>query len=78
MKEGVEFSGGGGEMNSEIIEGCGRVIEKYFSEDAEYYLGFEDEEDLVGALYGALLEIGEDPDEVLIRFGVLESGGGDE
>ena len=77
MSESMEFSGGDDGMNSEIIEGCGKVIEEYFPEDMEFYLGF-DEEDLVSALYGALLDIGEDPDEVLGEFGVLESGGEDE
>ena len=74
----TEFGRGEDEVRNEIVEGCGGVIENYFPEDMEFYLGLEDVEDLVGTLYGALLEIGEDPDEILAEFGILEGGAREE
>ncbi len=48
-----------------------QVIEQYLPEDAEF-LADMDEEDKLGYMYGQLLEMGEDPDEILHEFGVTE------
>ena len=51
-----------------------RLIRDYFLEDAQFILEqLEDEEDITSFLYGQLLEIGEDPEEVLARYGVTET-----
>lgn len=47
------------------------VVENYFPEDAEF-LGEMDFDDCLGAVYGQLLEIGEDPATILGEAGVLE------
>jgi len=55
-----------------------RVVERYFPEDVEFIVReLLDEEDEVSFLYGQLLEIGEDPDEVLAQFGIIEGGEGE-
>lgn len=50
-----------------------QVIEDYFQADAEF-LYEHDVDERVGAVYGMLLEIGEDPDMILGDAGVLEGG----
>jgi hypothetical protein len=47
------------------------VVEAFFRDDRGLYFEYDDE-DLLGALYGALLEIGEDPDEVFEQYGITE------
>ncbi|HET6622338.1 MAG TPA: hypothetical protein VFG56_00185 [Candidatus Saccharimonadales bacterium] len=47
------------------------LIHEYFPEDEEFF-GEMDFEDRLGAVYGQLLESGEDPDLVLGEAGVLE------
>jgi hypothetical protein len=50
-----------------------RLIESYFPDDTQFVLEqLRDEEDVVSFLYGQLLEIGEDPEEVLLRYGITE------
>ncbi len=50
-----------------------RVVERYFPDDIKFILEqLHDEEDEISFLYGQLLEIGEDSDEVLIQYGVIE------
>lgn len=50
-----------------------QLIEQYFPEDVGFVVGqLFDAEDEIGFLYRQLLEIGEDPDEILIKFGVIE------
>lgn len=51
--------------------GLARIIEDYFPHDFDFLSDME-MEDMVGALYGMLLEIGEDPDEILKLNGVTE------
>lgn len=48
-----------------------QLIEQYLPEDIDF-LEEMDEEDKLGYIYGQLLELGEDPDEVLHEFGVTE------
>ena len=48
-----------------------RIIERFVPEDAEF-LDEMDEEDQLGYIYGQLLEMGENPDEILHAFGVTE------
>ena len=51
-----------------------RLIRDYFPEDIGFILEeLADQEDLLGFLYGQLLEAGEDPDEVLERYGITEA-----
>ena len=45
------------------------LIGDFFPEDAELYAD-DDPGNFIGAVYGALLEAGEDPDEVLAEYGI--------
>ncbi|HET8690317.1 MAG TPA: hypothetical protein VFL81_02680 [Candidatus Saccharimonadales bacterium] len=69
--------GEGLDQNPEHVERFDReqaladLVENYFPEDAEF-LGEMDFDDRLGAVYGQLLELGEDPDAVLTEAGVLE------
>jgi hypothetical protein len=47
------------------------VIDQYFPEDKEFLEG-HDLDDRIAAVYGMLLEQGEDPDVVLADAGVIE------
>jgi hypothetical protein len=50
-----------------------RLINAYFPDDVEFIMAqLKDEEDVINFLYGQLLEIGEDSDEVLIHYGIIE------
>ena len=50
-----------------------RMLEAYFPEDIKFVLEqLQDEEDEMGFLYGQLLEIGEDPNEVFAVYGITE------
>lgn len=50
-----------------------RLVDHYFPDDKKFMLEqLADEEDIVTFLYGSLLEIGEDPDEILRTFGITE------
>jgi hypothetical protein len=48
-----------------------KIVESYFPDDTEFYAGFDDD-DLLGALYGALLEAGQDPDGVFQQYNLTE------
>ena len=48
-----------------------RLIEEYFSGDTDF-LADMDEEGQLSYIYGQLLEMGKDPDEVLQQFGITE------
>ena len=53
-----------------------RLVGDYFPEDVDFILRqLTDEEDVINFLYGQLLEIGEDPDEVFAQYGITESEG---
>ena len=52
-------------------EALRQLIEQYLPEDVEF-LEDMDEEDTPGYVYGQLLEMGEDPDEILQKFGITE------
>ena len=53
--------------------GINRLLETYFPDDVGFILDqLKDEEDVIGFLYGQLLEIGEDPGDVLAQYGILE------
>ena len=47
------------------------LVEQYFPDDKEFISELDFEEAL-GFVYGQLLETGNDPDEVLYEFGVIE------
>lgn len=47
------------------------IIEQYFPVDKEFLNGM-DFEDALSCVYGQLLDMGEDPDEVLGEFGAIE------
>lgn len=49
-----------------------QIIDNYLGDDKEYLMEEHDLEDRIGAVYGMLLELGEDPDVVLTEAGVLE------
>ena len=50
-----------------------RLINDFFPDDVPFILEqLKDEDDIVGFLYGQLLEIGEDPDDVLAQYGITE------
>lgn len=49
-----------------------QVIDLYLAEDKEFLSDEHDLEERVGAVYGMLLELGEDPDQILADVGVLE------
>ena len=53
------------------------IIAEYLEADEEFLDG-HDFEDKVGAVYGMLLELGEDPDVILGEAGVLEQEDEDE
>ena len=53
------------------------IIAEYLDADEEFLDG-HDFEDKVGAVYGMLLELGEDPDVILGEAGVLEKENNDE
>lgn len=59
------------DVEREREEALESIITKYFPEYGEFLAGM-DAEDLIGAVYGQLLEIGEDADEVLQKYGVTE------
>lgn len=51
-----------------------KLVGDYFPEDIKFILeNMGDEEDIFGFLYGQLIEIGEDPDEILAQYGIIES-----
>ena len=50
----------------------GQVIDLYLSDDKEFLNKGHDLQERVGAVYGMLLELGEDPDQILEDVGVLE------
>ncbi len=57
----------------ERLMGINRLLETYFPDDVGFILDqLKDEEDVIGFLYGQLLEIGEDPGDVLAQYGILE------
>ena len=59
------------EDNEESLRGkLGRIMADY-EIDAEPYVDY-DTDDLMGAVYGELLEMGEDPDEVFANYGITE------
>lgn len=58
----------------ELTNNTERLIGDLFPEDKEF-LSDLDTEDTVAALYGMILEIGEDPDEILAKYGITELGG---
>lgn len=64
-------------QNSEEMErllAIDRLIKDYFLEDTQFILEqLKDEEDIVSFLYGQLLESGNDPDEVLTKYGITEA-----
>lgn len=50
-----------------------RLVNDYFPEDVQFMLEqLLDEQDVNGFLYGQLLEIGEDPDDIFERYGITE------
>ena len=50
-----------------------RLINDFFPDDVPFILEqLKDEDDIVGFLYGQLLEIGEDPDDVLAQYSITE------
>lgn len=55
-----------------------QIIDSYLQADKEYLMEEHDLDDRVGAVYGMLLEMGEDPDIILVEAGVLEKEGDDE
>lgn len=55
----------------ESRSGLELLIDNFFPEDSDFLAGL-DEEDKLGAVYGQLLEIGEDPDEVFARYGITD------
>lgn len=59
---------------SEILreEGMAQLALEHLTQDDKDFLQDLDEEERVGYVYGRLLEEGEDPDEILIKFGVIE------
>lgn len=59
------------QIEMERTLGYAKIIEKYFPDDLEFTASM-DEEEMAGYLYDALLEIGENPDEVLHEYGVIE------
>lgn len=52
-----------------VMEALSNVVEEYLPEDAEWLMEF-DEDELIGAVYGLLIEQGLDADEILEQFGV--------
>ena len=54
-----------------FAEKMAAIIEKFFPEDEEFLMGYG-EDDLLGALYGMLIERGEDPDEVFAEYEITE------
>lgn len=53
-----------------ILEICARFMDQ---EDVEY-IAVLDEQETIDYLYGRLLDMGEDPDEILAQYGVIEGG----
>lgn len=50
-----------------------RLVNDLFPDDVPFILEqLHDEDDIMGFLYGQLLEIGEDPDDVLAQYGITE------
>lgn len=54
------------------------VAEYFVADDAEFIDGMDNESEQIGYVYGLLLGLGEDPDEVLQEFGVTEGDSKDE
>lgn len=48
------------------------IAERLDAEDAEFIDGMDDQAEIIGYVYGRLLEIGEDPDKLLEEFGIIE------
>lgn len=59
------------DLECERIAALGCIIAEYFPEDAELFAAM-DAQDMLGTVYGQLLVMGEDPDEILEAFGVTE------
>ncbi len=63
----------------ERLRGLRELVSEYFgTDDAELLDGMDDEEEQISYVYDKLLELGEDVDEVLREFGVIEREGSDE
>jgi hypothetical protein len=75
----TEFEPGNPEAAAEFEQklALNSVIEQYLGDEKEFLEGF-DGEDRLGAVYGMLIELGEDPDIILVEAGVLEREGEDE
>lgn len=63
--------------NNESQRGLKELMDAYFPEEWEFVEGLHFEEAL-GYVYGVLLELGEDPDEVLNEFGIILPTGEEE
>lgn len=48
------------------------VITEYFPDKAEFVSDMQDEGDKISYIYGLLLEMGFDPDTILLEAGVIE------
>lgn len=50
-----------------------RLVNDYFPDDVPFMLEqLHDEQDIIGFLYGQLIEIGEDPDDILALYNITE------
>jgi hypothetical protein len=58
------------EAEQSLEERVGQIIAKYFPEDESWLEEFTDIGDKLGAIYGQLVEIGEDPDEAFVTYGI--------
>lgn len=65
------------QIEYELMEAIGRLIDGYLSEYKEDLLEIDDLDDLLGGVYGALLNEGYDPDDLLVEYGIIETGEGE-
>lgn len=54
-------------------KGMIEICAQFLNQDDVEFMAELDEEGKIAYLYGRLLDMGEDPDEILERFGVTES-----
>jgi len=65
----------GGELDS--IAKMHEIIDKFFPDDAGFFAEFNDEEELLWALFGSLSNIDEDAEGILVEYGLIEPSDGE-
>jgi hypothetical protein len=58
----------------ELIAIAGQIVDQYFPADRDFFAEFDDVNDMLGAIYGQLLNDDRDPDEIFEQLGLIGGG----